>query len=189
MKAWSRLFAGETRVLKTDLPADQCGQRLAGRIAYGSMGVAEQQWSSVGMSDAFSADALARRPLRGSVNSRGFQVAKRIPIGFPPQLAMARMLFETWARGTFVSEQDGTKVVLRIGGPRGLGCLWLGIGIVAVFLALGAAGNEFSSWSVLAIPGVFAGVILLSRLAAWNDVDYLIDVISTPPQARDSRAA
>lgn len=95
-KAWSRLFAGETRVLKTALPADQCGQRLAGRIAYGSTGVAEQQWSSIGMSDAFSAEALARQPLRGSVNSRGFQVAKRVPIGFPPKLAMARMLFETW---------------------------------------------------------------------------------------------
>lgn len=189
MKAWTRLFKAEIHVLKTALPADQCSQRLAGRIAYESMGIAEQQWSSVGVSDAFSAGALARQPLRGSVNSTGFQVAKRVPIGIPPQLAMARMLFETWARGTFAPEQDGTRVVVRLEGPRGLGCLWLGIAVVAFFLVLGAAGNAFSSWAVLAIPGAFAGVILLSRLAAWNDADYLIDVIATTLQAQDSRAA
>jgi hypothetical protein len=189
MKAWPRLFAGEIHVLETALPADQCSQRLSGRIAYGSMGVAEQQWSAVGMSDAFSADALARQPLRGSVNSTGFQVAKRVAIGVPPQLAMVRMLFETWARGTFVSQQGGTRVIVRLGGPRGLGCLWLGIANVAFFLALGVVGNAFSSWSVLAIPGAFAGVILLSRLAAWNDVDDLVNIISTTLQAKEARAA
>lgn len=53
----------------------------------------------------------------------------------------------------------------------------------------GPGTNLPSSWSVLAIAGAFAGVILLSRRAAWNDVDYLIDLISTTLPARDSRAA
>jgi fatty acid desaturase len=70
-----------------------------------------------------------------------------------------------------------------------LGYLWLGIAIVAFFLVLGAAGNAFSSWYVLAIPWVFAGAILLSRLATWDDVDYLVDVIRRPCRLKMARAA
>ena len=189
MKAWERLFAAQRLVLKTTLTRDQCQQRLSILIAYESMGASEQQWSSIGMSDAFSLDALARKPLRGSVTASGFQVAKRLAWSLPPQISLARMLFETWAGGSFAQDQNGTRIFLRLGAPRGLGCLWLGLGAVGFFLALGVVGSAFSSWAVLLIPGVFAGVIVLSRLAAWSDGDFLLNLLQTTLQATDARAA
>jgi hypothetical protein len=189
MKTWERLFAGQRLILTTALTPDQCQQRLSERIAYESMGATEQQWAAIGMSDAFSPDALARKPLRGLVTTAGFQVAKRLVWSMPPQISLFRMLFETWARGTFASNQNGTRIFLRVGAPHGLGCLWSGIASVAVLLALGVMGSAFSSWGVLFIPGAFAAVIVLSRLAAWNDPDFLLGVIETTLQASDTRAA
>jgi hypothetical protein len=189
MTGWQRLFAEQRVALKTALTPEQCQQRLSDRIAYESIGASEQQWASIGMSDSFSPDALARKPLRGLVTAAGFQVAKGLAWGLPPQLSLARMLFETWARGSFAADQDGTRIFLRLGAPRGLGCLWLGLGTVAFLLALGVVGSAFSSWAVLLIPGAFAGLIVLSRLAAWSDADFLLNVIETTLEASTARAA
>src|SRR5437879_5181938 len=101
-------------------------------------------------------------------------------------MAMAGILFETWARGALVPEYDGTRESFASEGRSGL---WQSLARYR------DCGVFPSSWGgrerifELVRTRNIRWCDCVSRLATCDDVDYLVDVIRRPCRLKMARAA
>ncbi len=180
MNVWRLLFAGDRYALTTRLTASECVARLKAITAPSSVGSSDQRRVFYGFPEDLYRQELGLQPLRGRISEDGFRVGRRIKVlpGLRFRLSSYRMLFQTWANGTFAVDASGTRVTITTTVFRGVGCFWLAVIGMTLLFAFATIGHP-QGWPALSFPAVFISLGTLARLASKYDADFVIGLLES----------